>query len=344
MLKRLRINNFQSHKASDIKFHGGVNAIVGPSDCGKSAILRALRWVLFNDQPGDAYRRHGSDKTEASIVIDDMDYTRVRSNKDNKYLVDDEREFDKVKTEVPEELARVFNMDDINVQKQMDAPFLLSENPPEVARVLNRAAGIDDIDACMSRINGMGLENSKELNMRSKDLGDLDEELAKYRRLPDIDARLSTTEKLEKALRKAQTQADDIGSILDGLEAIEGKIRRLEPLSEVSLDGIEALSEHLENTRGRIDDITDNMETLEQLNAKIVDLDTEALEYDIKEALETSAGLANVEKTMDSLEERISDIEEADDSHKDKKKQLAGLEKEFDELMPDTCPLCEQEV
>ena len=350
MLKQLNIRNFQSHKSSDIEFHKGVNAIVGPSDCGKSAILRALRWVLFNDQPGEAYRRHGSDKTTISITIGNTDYARVRSNKDNKYImsVEDEypepQEFDKVKNDVPEELARAFNMDDINVQKQMDSPFLLSESPAEVGRILNRAAGIDDIDTCMSKINGMERENSAELKTRTGDLKDLDGELARYKRLPDVDAQLAVTEKLEKALKKGNTQAEDITSLLADLEVVEGNVARFEPLAGVSLDKVEALNKKYESIELKYSIVRDTLDFLSKVNAQITDIDTGSLEYDIGEALRTDAKLVDIEKAVSSLGGCISDIEEADEDHENKRKQLAGFEKEFDKLMPDTCPLCEQEV
>jgi AAA15 family ATPase/GTPase len=40
-MKKLRIKNFQIHKDLEIEF-GPITTIVGPSDIGKSAVLRAL--------------------------------------------------------------------------------------------------------------------------------------------------------------------------------------------------------------------------------------------------------------------------------------------------------------
>jgi DNA repair exonuclease SbcCD ATPase subunit len=352
MLKRLRISNFQSHRASDIELHEGVNAVVGPSDCGKSATLRALRWALFNDQPGDAYRRHGSDKTEVEVVIEETGnwgtkYTRTRSNKENGYkVVGDsiDSTYDKVKGDVPEGIARAFNMDDINVQKQMDAPFLLSESPAEVGRVLNRAAGIDDIDARMSRVNSMERENSAELKTRTSDLGDLDGELARYRRLPEAEALLCAAEKLDKALRKGRDQALAIGNILNDLSLLEGKIERLEPLATVNLDGAIALHDRLRDARDTLEDVEADIEALGELGARIAALNTASLEHNVQEALAASEGLKLAEVKVDNLRRVLSDIEEATEGHEDREEQLARLQGEFDELMPDICPLCEQEA
>ena len=56
MIQSLQINNFQSHKYSVMELHKGVNVIIGPSDSGKTTILRALRWLVWNRPSGDAFR------------------------------------------------------------------------------------------------------------------------------------------------------------------------------------------------------------------------------------------------------------------------------------------------
>ena len=48
MIKSIQIKNIQSHKDTSLEFSPGINAIVGSSNNGKSAVLRALYWARYN--------------------------------------------------------------------------------------------------------------------------------------------------------------------------------------------------------------------------------------------------------------------------------------------------------
>ena len=67
MLEKLRIINFQKHEDLTVSFDDRITTIVGPSDVGKSAVLRALRWVLTNQPDGSGFIREG--EKNASVVL-----------------------------------------------------------------------------------------------------------------------------------------------------------------------------------------------------------------------------------------------------------------------------------
>jgi exonuclease SbcC len=48
-IQKLKIKNFQSHHDTEIEFGPGINVITGTSDAGKTSILRAIMFVLYNN-------------------------------------------------------------------------------------------------------------------------------------------------------------------------------------------------------------------------------------------------------------------------------------------------------
>ncbi len=51
-LRALRVHGFKSFAdATEVKFHDGITAVVGPNGCGKSNISDAIRWVLGEQRP-----------------------------------------------------------------------------------------------------------------------------------------------------------------------------------------------------------------------------------------------------------------------------------------------------
>ena len=89
-IQKLVLENFQSHKHSEIEFDPYLNVIVGPSDQGKSAIIRALKWVLFNEPAGDFFIRKGESKCSVTVIFNDgTKLIRFRSKAKNTYHVYD---------------------------------------------------------------------------------------------------------------------------------------------------------------------------------------------------------------------------------------------------------------
>ena len=75
-IEKVILENFQSHKFTSVEFDRGLNIIVGASDSGKTAILRAIKWALYNDPAGDYFIREGA--TEASVSIFFSDKTSIK--------------------------------------------------------------------------------------------------------------------------------------------------------------------------------------------------------------------------------------------------------------------------
>jgi len=144
MLKRLQIRNFQAHERFRIEFDPKITAIVGPTDSGKSSILRAIRWIVTNRPRGDGFVRDGTDECWSRIKIDDR-YIGRKRGKENVYRID-KKTLKAFGSDVPEEVTNILNLGEVNFQGQHDPPFWFSLTAGEVARQLNQIVDLSLMD------------------------------------------------------------------------------------------------------------------------------------------------------------------------------------------------------
>lgn len=187
MLKQLSIKNFQSHKDSLFTFGEGVNAITGTSRHGKSASLRAINWVLTNRPSGEghisfwAWDKKGKQiaPTVVKITTDEHVIERVRSATVNGYTIDGKL-LEAIGTDVPKEVTDALNFADMNMQAQMDRPFLLADSAGEVGRFFNKIVKLDAIDTFQSAIDSKKRKNKADLDANKGNLERVEKELKDF--------------------------------------------------------------------------------------------------------------------------------------------------------------------
>lgn len=160
----LRLQNFQKHRAKIIRFEPGLNLIVGPSDHGKSAVFRALRWLALHGT-GTGLTTHGENTMRVGAQTPELTIMRYRQAKKNGYKIGD-MDYNAVGTTQPEEIRQALRLSEINFQGQHDPPFLLGLTPGQVARELNKIVDLEAIDTILSRIkSAIATEKAMEQKM-----------------------------------------------------------------------------------------------------------------------------------------------------------------------------------
>lgn len=153
LIRSLHLQNFQAHENLELVFSSNITTIVGPTDTGKSAVLRALRWICLNDISGDAFIREGAKRTTVQITIQGEKKThtiiRIRGTSANTYELNGE-EFKSFSSSVPDGIAQFLRLNDINFQSQHDAPFWFNETAGEVSRRLNAVIDLSVIDSALA--------------------------------------------------------------------------------------------------------------------------------------------------------------------------------------------------
>lgn len=158
MITTLSLQNFQSHEETTLHLLPGVNVIVGSSNSGKSALMRGLSWLINSRPSGAAFVSHwnqdkkGEPMENTSVFLkteEGHEILRLRAKGINAYMLNG-KTMEAVRTDVPAEITTALNLNEINVQRQMDGPFLLSESSAEVARFFNRIIRLDVIDTVLA--------------------------------------------------------------------------------------------------------------------------------------------------------------------------------------------------
>lgn len=150
MLEEIRISNFQAHQKLRVVFGPGITTIVGPSDVGKSAVIRALRWVATNTPGGDSFVRYGSPGAAVWLVVDGKTVARKRKTGGdvNTYHLDSS-EFKAFGRGVPDTISAFLNMPEVCWQGQHDPSFWFGESAGEVSRQLNAIVDLGIIDVAL---------------------------------------------------------------------------------------------------------------------------------------------------------------------------------------------------
>ena len=227
------INGFQSHEDTHIELTNGFNAIIGPSNSGKSAIIRDIEFVLFNTLNDSNFMTKGHDSFSSTIVFSNgKKVTRKRTKKENIYELSEPGKETVVLTsfgkgpvkEVIEfhgiKPIKISGKEEfISVQSQHDKPFFLTDSPSEKAALVGAIAKTDAVDAAISdlrldisRKESAAKEKKKLLEEKKKLLSVFDD-------LDDMEADLSIAESKETELnayiekkRSAEKSADSVRS------------------------------------------------------------------------------------------------------------------------------------
>lgn len=224
MIEFLSIVNLQKHVKSEIKFSQGVNYILGETDHGKSAIVRAIRWLMFNKPSNTSMMRRGAKKpTISEASIKGTIVKRIRGVSKNCYIIEGviKKGFGK---DVPQEISNLVGCDEsLMVQRQAEAYFMIGmSSGAERAKALEKYLELTIISESMTRARKCLFAEKK----RKDDLKAVRTELKAVKAkaksaLPFIQAveELRTLEGAYLSLHKEQDFLEENDSILQSLRS-----------------------------------------------------------------------------------------------------------------------------
>ncbi len=275
MIKRLNISNFQSHKNSELEFDEGINIIIGQSDSGKSAILRALRWVVDNTPSGDSFRSTWGGNTKVELSLDeDKVVGRSKTKTTNQYDIKNAI-LTSFNQGVPEEIKSILNFSSLNLQSQFDSPFLLAMSGGEVARYLNKIVHLDKIDLSLSNIGKTLRKEQTDLKYTEKEYDTAKEKEKEFDWIDGAEGCLVKLEIFEGVIRNKKNRYASLHLLCTGLEEYDNEIKEVSQLTqyegEVNKLMVDRLN--LDMKKKRYSQMNSQVDNLECIQAEIEGLE-----------------------------------------------------------------------
>ncbi len=347
MLTRVEIQNFQSHQNTIVEFVPGTNVIIGASDAGKSAIFRAINWVISNRPLGDSFRSEWGGDTRVTLYTAEGNVVeRVRTATRNEYIINGQT-IKAFGSEVPEQVLEVLQLDEANIQAQMDVPFLLAVSPGEAARLLNKAASIDDIDLTLSNLKSAHTRLNNDIKTNEARLEKFQEELKEYEDIPILEEKLQWLEEDHKHWNEEQERLIKLTHLVFQIRTVRGKLRKTENVEELiqRYEFIEKMYQDLESRKKRLQQLKRLTEEVRERKEYLKD--TEYVDHcleKVQKALDQYQSYQEKQREVSSLRWAVTKIANVQRGLRLLEEKIKQLEEEFDELCPERCPLCGSEM
>ena len=305
-LERLELKNFQAHESITVEFDPLITTVIGPTDAGKSSVLRALRWVALNQPNGIGFIRDDAAAAEATLYVDGRRIVRKRGRvTENSYTLDDAPFYAFGQSVVPDPIAQVLAVSPVNFAGQHDPHFLIAASAPEVARSLNAVVDLGVIDQTYESI-GRTVRKAKD-----------DAEAAHARLIASRDraAALEWIQEAEpelKVVEDAYQARDDVQKYAGSLDNLIGMITHDQGERDVNRQVFEDAAA----VGKQAADCLDQERVRDNLASIIMDVKT----------LTDAAGFAGIETTrLDTAFQRYYDL-------KDERTRLDGMLAEIRKL------------
>jgi len=286
MIRKLRLKNFQGHKDSVLDFGPGINTITGENDSGKTSIFRSVTWVKDNRPLGTSFIRKNQDGDAIVEIESDNDsISRIRGKKTNEYRISGiEEPFDSFGANPPSDILEALNLEDVNIQSQLEQPFLVLSPPGQVAQHIRSISGLDILDKAVSALKGKITSKNSELSSERKRLSEVEENLSKLQKID-----VNKIEKLIQSMESIQKEKDEVSRMISNIRPM---IMELEQLEKDRIVLPENLEKMLDSTVEKCEKCTQGFSITRELRTQIgelSELEVELLPKDLFQGFEKTS-------------------------------------------------------
>lgn len=234
------VKDFNCIRAVKMDFQPGFNVIQGPSNSGKSSVIKAVEKCIFN-QSGSTNVRHGADNLLVGIRYKGRE-VYLTKGKNTKYRVDNEI-FEKIGVSQLEQVAAALNIREVvlggekvrlNFSNQFSYPFLLDKTPGQLYKFIvdsaeseslsdvlkDMAKDIKDLDkAIIQNEAQIDILNRQKVDIESK-LLNADEILKVSNDIIDLDVENNKMDAIQQSRERYLRNKADVVFLKNSLSAM----------------------------------------------------------------------------------------------------------------------------
>ncbi len=238
MIAKLTLQNFMAHGESVFEFAPGLNALTGPNNSGKSAVVEALRCLAENPAPKHVIR-HGAAEARVEVLL--ADGTRVAWVRKPKYALyeltppgaAEPVTYAKFGRTPPEDVLAALGLNtvpvetgediDVHLGNQRDPVFLLGKPGTVMASFFAASTESAHLIAMQNLLTDKVRKAKQEKRRLEAEAAAAERDLDRLTRLPDLEYVLETARDTERAIKSL---AREIPALEQNLSSREGLVRR----------------------------------------------------------------------------------------------------------------------
>lgn len=348
---KVSINNFQSVEAAELEVKG-LTVLVGKSNLGKSAIIRAISGALNNRQ-GDAFVTEGADHTEVTLQVPARN-TGASSSTDeapglsltwrkgggyNDYEIDGV-DLKSVSRGAPPQIKEAGFGDletsreslSVQVADQFNPLFLLNDSGSVAAEAISDVGRLAELQEALRRCDSDRRSKKAELKIRKQDLSDAQAELSKY---DTFDDDMTHVEEVKNRFLRIRALEQELQT-LERLDAASSRhaqviesLSSVESVEIVDLDPVMALTQELRDLANLQQQSQRHLETVKSLRGVEDCILPDALAPSLVDEMQSLARLwDSAKRHVDLLKKgkSLADLEVVETQH------LYELEQEIQNL------------
>jgi hypothetical protein len=235
-------------------------------------------------------------------------------------------------TGVPEEIKRAVCMQKINVQTAREKAYMLTESSGQIARMLNEAVNLNDIDTAFQILTGLKKQYKKSYD-------NCKEEQAKRKEELDAIPAISVVGEILKQCRELDSEAEAldayIGKIENILKAFETPLPKFTSIFFAEIEELIHIQKQKEDE-------------LKVLNRYLIEY-TKALDilkcikyapFSFKELEDLITNRDKKERDLKNCTSVLERYQFAEENSIKTKQRMDELDNQFRSEFPNVCPLC----